>query len=189
MRTIVLSAASAAFVSLIGATTASACSGSQCFEQVVSPPLYASEHRTVLVQPERVINHVRPAQYGVVNEPVVIRPEQRIGHIVPAKIRQIAETVMVHPPTRRWEVTTDAWGRTVGCWVEIPAKYVTQYRDVVVHPAHVVEERIPAVIGLQQRSVMVRPATVHQKVIPAQYGTVSHTVQVAPGSVSWQPLR
>ena len=188
MRTIIFAGVSAVALSFMGSTGALACTGSQCFEQVVTPPLYATQNHTVMVAPSRVISHVRPAEYGTVEQPVVVRPEQRVGHWVAGEVQRVPETVMIAPASRRWQVTTDAFGRTVGCWVEVPAQYVTHYRKVVTRLPHVVEERIPAVIGVQQRTVMVRPPVVHQKVIPAEYGTVSRTVQVAPGHVGWRPM-
>ena len=188
MRKVLLTGVSAVAFSIIGLATASACNGSQCFERVVSPPLYATQQQTVMVAPPRVVSHVRPAEFGTVDEPVVIRPARRIGHVIPGEVQNVAETVMVSPGSRRWQVTTDAWGRTVGCWVDVPAQYVTRYHQVQTRPAQVVEEHIPAVIGVQQRTVMVRPATVRQHVIPAEYGVVNHTVQVAPATVGWRPM-
>ncbi len=169
-------------------TGAQACQGPQCFERVVTPPVYATEHRTVMVRPAKTIAHVSPARYGTVSETVVVKPARHVKHVIPGEVQTVAEKVLVAPATRRWEVTVDAYGRTIGCWVTVPAQYTIRHRQVVTRAPQVVVQKVPAVLGTRQHAVMVKPATVHHQHIPAQYGTVAHTVQVAPATAAWHPL-
>lgn len=189
MRAVLLSGVTVAFISFIGFSSAAhACNGSQCFERVVTPPVYATKHHTVMTQAPQTIAHVKPARYGTVSETVMVQPPRHIKHVIPGEMQTVAERVMVSPPSRRWEVTVDHHGRTVGCWVEVPAQYTTRYRQVMTRAPSVAVQHVPAVLATQHRTVMVRPATVHHQHIPAQYGTISRTVQVAPATASWQPM-
>jgi hypothetical protein len=118
----------------------------------------------------------------------MLRPAQTVARHIPAVMSTVAETVMVSPARKEWQVTVDARGRKIGCWVKIPAQYATQHRTVVVRPASVVHDVIPAQYGVQARTVMVRPAQVHHQVIPAEYGVRHRTEMVSPGTASWRPI-
>jgi hypothetical protein len=205
-----------------------------CYQKIVTPPVYRSVNETVMVRPAQTIAHQTPAQFqtmhervvvrpaqtyareippqmGVVNETIMVRPAQTIARQTPAQMGSVAEQVMVSPARKEWQVTVDAHGRKIGCWVNIPAQYAVQHRTVVVRPAQVhhevipaayetrsrqvgvrpaqvVHETTPAVYGTQARTVMVRPAQVHHQVIPAAYATRQRVEMVAPASASWQPI-
>lgn len=163
--------------------------GARCYQKVVTPAQYGTVAETVMVRPAAVARHVTPAQYGTVAERVVVQPERTVHRIIPAVTQSVAEQVLVRPASKQWQVTRDAHGREIGCWVVVPAQYATQYRTVVVQPARTVAEIVPEVTAVRHRTVMTRPAQVHESVIPAQYATHHRTVQVAPASASWQPIR
>ncbi len=167
---------------------AAGCSGSGCYQQVVTPPVYATQHHEVLVAPGRRIAHRVPAQYQTVEETVVVRGERQIPHHVPAEYSTVAETFMVSPGGRSWQVSTDAHGRTVGCWVDTPAQYSTRHRQVMVRPASTEYETIPAVTATRARTQLVRPASVEVEVIAPQYQTIARQVMVQPASASWAPI-
>ncbi len=191
MRIFTPAGAAAVFIGLIGSVTAASaggCVGVQCYQRVVSPPVYETSTETFMLTPPQTVAHVKPAQYGTVSETVVVRPAHTVKHVVPAEVQTVTERVMVAPATRRWTVTVDAYGRTVGCWITVPARYEMRYRQVVTRAPSVAVQHVPAVLGTQQRTVMVRPATVHHKHIPARYATVSATVQVAPAQAHWAPM-
>jgi hypothetical protein len=185
LRSVSLTAA-ALGLSLASAEAGGGCK--TCYKEVVTPPVYRSVTEQVLVRPAQTVAHTTPAQYGVVHERVVLRPAQTVARHIPAVTQTVAETVMVAPARKEWQVTVDAHGRKIGCWVKVPAQYATQHRTVVVRPASVAHEVIPAVYGTQARTVMVRPALVHHQVIPAEYGVRHRTEMVSPGSAHWQPI-
>jgi hypothetical protein len=159
-----------------------------CFKHVVHPAQYRTVDETVVVRPAHTVAHRTPAEFGTVHEKVVIQPAHSVAREIPAQMGTVAEQVMVAPARKEWQVTRDAHGHPVGCWVKIPAKYAVQHRTVVVRPAQIVHETIPAVYGTRSRQVMVRPPQVHHEVIPAQYATRQRTEMVAPASASWQPI-
>lgn len=165
------------------------CYGSQCYQRIDTPPTYGTVSRQVMVSPGGVQRHVTPAEYGSVNETVVVQPARTVARHVPAVTSTVAERVMVAPASRRWQVTRDAYGREVGCWVDVPAQYGVQHRTVVVRPSAVAYDTIPEVTATRTRSVMTRPAQVHETVIPPTYSTQHQTVMTSPGGSYWQPMR
>ena len=172
----------------LGAAQAGGSGCADCYEKVVTPPQYATRAETVMVRPARSYAHVSPAQYGVVHEQVMVRPATTYARAIPAQTAVVAEKVMVSPARREWQVTVDAYGRKIGCWVTVPAQYAVQHRHVVVRPERVVHETVPAEYGVQARKVMVRPPQVHHQVVPAEYATQHRVEMVAPATASWQPL-
>jgi hypothetical protein len=159
-----------------------------CYQKVVHPAQYRTVPETVQVRPAQTIAHTTPAQYGAVHERVLVRPGHTVAREIPAQLGTVAEQVMVSPARKEWQVTVDAHGNKIGCWVKVPAQYAVQHRTVVVRPAQVVHEHVAPVYETRARHVMVRPAQVHHQVIPAEYATRHRTEMVAPASASWQPL-
>ena len=176
----------------LGSTAAVAggqCQGGSCYKLVVTPPAYSHVAEQVLVRPaQRIARHI-PAEYGTVSETVTVRPAQTFARRIPAVYGTTAETVMVAPERKVWQVSIDAHGHKVGCWVTVPAQYATRHRQVVIREAQVVHETIPAVHAERHRRVLVRPATVEHEVIPAAYETRHRQVMVHPGSKAWAPVR
>ena len=186
-----IAASSLATVLLLGASAAQAggCGSSACYNLVNTPPVYGSIDETYQVRPAQTQHRVVPAEYETVTDTVMIAPERRIPHHRAAVYETVTEQVMVAPATRRWEVTRDAWGNTVGCWVDVPARYGYQSRRVEVSPATVDYETVPAVYTQRQRKVMVRPTQVVREEIPAVYETRQRQVMVSPGSQYWSRSR
>jgi hypothetical protein len=106
-----------------------------CYRHVVHPPVYGVEHERVMVRAPRTHTHVIPAEYATV-----------------------AETVQVSPARKVWQVSVDAHGRKVGCWVTVPAQYAVRHRKVLVRPEQIIPVAIPAVYGTVFRKVLVEPA-------------------------------
>jgi hypothetical protein len=159
-----------------------------CYQKVVSPPVYQTVAEKVLVQPARTIARHVPAEYGTVAERVMVQPPRTIAHHVPAQYQTVAEKVLVAPASKVWQVSHDAHGREIGCWVTKPAQYAIQHRTVMVRPASVSHEVVPAVYAERHRTVVTRPATVHHEMIPAVYGVRHRQEMVAPASAHWQPV-
>lgn len=181
--------APALFASVFAAQPAAAgCQGSQCFEQVVTPPVYRTEHHEVLVEPERRLAHRVAPQFASVEETVTLRGPRQVVHHVPAEYSSVEERVLLAPGGRHWQVSIDAYGRTIGCWVEVPPHYGVRQRTVEVRPAQTYYETIPAVTGTRIVTVMTRPSAIEVETIPARYETVAQEVEVQPASVGWRPI-
>jgi hypothetical protein len=183
------SAVAAGLVLSASAAEAGGCRGSACYNLVNTPPVYGTIDETYQVRPAQVQRRVVPAEYETVTDTVMIAPERRIARPRAAVYDTVTEKVLIAPATRRWEVSRDAWGRTVGCWVDVPAQYGYQSRRVEVSPASVDYETVPAVYTQRQRKVMVRPTEVVREEIPAVYETRQRQVLVSPGSQYWSRAR
>lgn len=186
-----LSASAFAALLLAGsqAQAGGGCKGASCYNLVQTPPVYGSVAETYVARPARTQARVIPAAYDYVTEKVLIQPERRIPRHVPAQYSTVTEKVMVSPGGKRWEVSTDAYGRTTGCWVYDKPRYAYRQKTIEVAPASVSYERIPAVYGHKQRKVMVSPTQVVHDTIPAVYATRHRQVLVSPGSQQWVPAR
>jgi hypothetical protein len=113
-----------------------------CYREVVHPPVYGAHHERVMIRAPRTVSQVIPAQYETVTETVVVAPVRKV-----------------------WQVSVDAYGRKIGCYVTIPAQYATRHRKVLVRAEQIVPVAIPAV-----------------------YGSVSHPVLLEPARRSWEPV-
>jgi len=207
--------AAAALLGSPAAEAGGGCIGASCYRLVTDPPVYKSvvtvhKARPIKVRKARV--HVRkahhvvkrhrplkagygigqrrhqvvPAQYEYVTDRVMVEPERRIAQTRPAVIGTVTDKVMIAPATRRWEVTRDANGETIGCWVDVPAQYGYQSRTVEMVAASVDYITIPAVYEERQRKVMVRPTYVQREERP--FGYAPRQVQASPGSQYWAPI-
>lgn len=175
---------------LLGAQGAQAadCYGAACYKLVKTPPVYKTFEKTRVVRPARTRARLVPAEYGYITEQVMTQPAQTIAHHRPAQFSSVSEKVMISPPTQRWDVRTDAFGNTFGCWVDVPAQFGYQQRTVQVQPATVEYEAVPAVYVQRPRQVMVQPTRVIRETIPAVYETRRKQVMVSPGEKYWAPF-
>jgi hypothetical protein len=110
-----------------------------------------------------------PPVYGTLTEPVQLSAPRTYAVVNPPEYRTIAEPVQVAPARREWRITRDAWGRRVGCWVEIPARYAVLHRPVMVRSGSVVPETTFPVYGVRYRSVKMEPA--RRAWVPRAYAT------------------
>jgi hypothetical protein len=67
------------------------------------PAQYATHHRTIVVQPARVVHDVIPAQYGMQARHVLVRPAQVHHQVIPAEYGLRHRTEMVAPATAGWQ--------------------------------------------------------------------------------------
>lgn len=102
---------------------------------------------------------VTPAVYGAVAEQVMVRAPRTVAHAIPGQYETVAERVMIAPPRKVWQVSRDAYGRVVGCWVVVPAQYAVRHRTVMVRAPQMVHQTLPAVYATRHRDVLVQPAS------------------------------
>lgn len=122
-------------VLLASAAQAGGCAGAECYRHVSTPPVY-----------------------GAVSERVLVRPAETVYRTTPTIYDTVSEQVLVAPGGRVWETRRDAYGSLVGCWVDVPPRFATRHRRVLVQPAQSIPETIPAEYASVQRRVLVEPA-------------------------------
>jgi hypothetical protein len=105
-----------------------------------------------------------PARYGAVVEPALVRGPRTHAHVTPAEYRTVTERVAIRPAGRVWTVTRDAWGRKVGCWVDVPGEYTTVTRRVMVRGPEITPIAQNAVWGVASQRFLVEPA--HKEWVP-----------------------
>lgn len=134
MSRILLASAALLLASSPALAGGAGCGGAECYRRVVTPPVY-----------------------GTVSQQVMVRPPERYATTVPGEFTTVAERVLVAPASRVWQVSRDAYGHTVGCWVTVPARYAVRHRQVMVRPPQVVQHYQPAQYAVQHRQVLVQP--------------------------------
>jgi len=114
---------------------AGGCYGGGCYRYAVTPPAYATEQETVLVNPPRTVYQTVPPVYDTVSEEVMVAPGRRI-----------------------WQTRPGPRGELIGCWVETPPRYAVRRRTVVVRPAETVPITLPPEYAVVNHRVRVAPA-------------------------------
>ena len=99
-----------------------------------------------------------PPTYGMAVERTPVRAPRTYALVTEPEYRTVYETVAVEPARRIWTVRRAEWGRKVGCWVEVPARYATLPRRVVVRAPEVVPYAQASAWGLRSYPVEVEPA-------------------------------
>ncbi len=105
-----------------------------------------------------------PARYGAVIEPTVVRGPRTYAAVTPPEYATITERVAIRPAGRLWTVKRDAYGRKVGCWVDVPGEFTTVTRRVMVRGPVVTPIAQSTVWGLASQRVLVQPA--HKTWVP-----------------------
>ena len=134
LRTLLAAAAFTVLASSPALAGGYGCGGAECYRRVVTPPVY-----------------------GTVSQQVLVRPPQSFTSTVPGEFTTVSERVLIAPASRVWQVSQDAYGGTVGCWVTVPARYAVRHRQVMVRAPQVVRHYQPAQYAVQQRQVLVQP--------------------------------
>lgn len=173
---------------LLGAPAAQAggCQGTACYNLVRTAPIYGMVAETKLVRKTQTRRRVVRARYATITEKVLIQPARQIPHQVEGQYYSISEKVLIAPGGPRWEVTTDAHGRTTCCWVYDEPQFGFRQRIVESAPARIEYETIPAVYTQRQRRVLVRPSRIVNETLRAGYKTRYRRVLVSPGSQTWE---
>lgn len=98
----------------------------------------------------------RPPVYGTVAEQAMVQPPFTIVRTFPMEFATRPETTVI-PGGRAWKVKRDRYGRLIGCWVNLPPRYVTRQRAVLLQMPQQYVSQSPAVYGIRERSVVIDP--------------------------------
>ena len=135
-----------------------------------------------------------PATYEWVEETVMTRQESARLEEVPQVFETVAEKVLERPAQTAWKKGTgpieklDNGTGEIMCLVEIPAKYRTVYKRMLVKPAATREITIPAQYKTIKKQVMTNPPTTRKIEIPAEYKTVKVKKLATPAEVKRIPI-
>ena len=176
----------------------------------VIPAKYETVQEQVVIKPATKKLVIVPAVYETVEEEVIVKPAVTRKKPVPAVFDKVEETILIEPARTEWRLgseietsgsvalasasqTIERFGdfkvldtriESTGelmCLVEIPAKYETITKEVLVSAATTVIEVVePAVTETVTKTVLVTPATTREVLIPAEYDTIEVTRLVEP---------
>ena len=159
-----------------------------CYKKVVTPPVYKTVMRQVMVSPPSCSSYRTPPTYGTVAHKVVVQPSTQVVHTKPAVYGRVEVVKQVRPARTRWSRSRCHGGGEYRCAITTPAKYRTRTKRVMVQPSQSWVETRPAVHGVVHKQVMLSAGEVKQVCQPAVYKTVAEQVMVSPGSAQWVPV-
>lgn len=194
-RSIALLGAATLFAGLAGADAQAfgkrhgCCQPKTCYKKVVSPPVYKTVMKKVMVRPERCSKVRTPPVYETRRRRVMVKPERRVVHRTPPVYDRVKVRQKVRPGYTRWKTRRGCCGVEYKCAVHVPPKFRTRKQRVKVREASSRVEVRPAVYKTVKRKVMVRPGRTRRVCEPPVYRTVPRKVMVRPGKARWVPVR
>jgi len=164
----------------------------ECFARVLQPALYetVTDHVLVSASTERI--EVVPARYETITEQVMVTPASTKIEETPARYDWIDEQVMVEPARSEWRradchvsgAVVNATGECA-CLINIPARFESRPKQVLVEPASMRRIEIPAEYEAVQKTVMRSPAVERRIAVPAVYQDVTRRVLVSDAREEW----
>lgn len=163
----------------------------------VRPPELRSHQQDVVVKDEAPSFRVEPPRYRQVNERVKVKDEVRRLVVVPAVYEEREESVLVESARVVLESCRTPGQRAAGagvlpgkaqCAREVPARYETISRRVLVRPESTREEITPAVYATVTRQVLEAPARAVPETLPATTRQLPLTEVAQPAKVEAQAV-
>jgi hypothetical protein len=179
----------------------------ECYQKVqVSPDLYTTRYKHVMVKPGWWETKTIPAVYGSRQKRVMVAPGRTVVHQEPAQWGVVYEQKVVKPATTRWVRGSSNEHRRFDlfdrlrhphghaqhvhdemCKVEVPAQMQTVERRVQTAPAKRVVEHIPARYEWVDEPYLIQPAKTTKVYHQPVYERVAERVLVKKGEMGWRP--
>ena len=155
---------------------------------VTTPAVYETVQERILIKDESVKLVPVPAEYETVTERVMVKEASTKITKKDPVYKTVTERVMVAGESGKWvkkkrapecfsDNPDDCY---IMCWVEVPAKYKTVTKKVLVSGGDSDISEIPAEYQTVSKRVLRTPATVKEVVIPAEYKTITKRVLTSP---------
>jgi hypothetical protein len=163
----------------------------------VQPPELRTQNRAVVVKEEAQTYRVEPPRFRQVTEQVKVKDEVRRLVVVPAVYEDRQESVMVESARVVLENCRASAQRAAGsgvasrqakCAREVPARYQTVARRVLVQPESAREEVTPAVYTTITKWVLDAPARAVPETLPASTRQLPLTEVAQPAQVEAQKV-
>lgn len=160
-------------------------------KSIAVPAQYENVTERIVVKEGGVTYKVIPATYRTVNEQVLVQPERTKIKTIPAKYGTEKYKTLISEARGEWvkkKKSPNCFSQNpedcyVVCWEEVPAKYRTDTRTVLLEEARTVEEIIPAKYKTVKRQVIDEPARTIEVPVEAKYRTVTRRQLVSPAAV------
>ena len=164
----------------------------------IIPASYKTVTKRVLVKPETTKLVSVPAKYGTKTERVQISPAKTVWKKGSGTMAAGAGSGAAGGSSAAAIVDRFGDQKIIGsrvtdtgelmCLVEVPAKYKTVTKTVLVSPATTKTITSPAEYKTVQVTELVTPAQEKRIAIPEEYGTVTRTEQVRAEQLTWVPV-
>ena len=160
-----------------------------CLTEV--PEKYRTDTKTVVVDAARTETVEIPAEYKTVMVRKLVAPASEKRIAIPAEYRTVSSKKMVSDGRNVWhevhnmELATETRTGKQICLTQVPERYRTDTKTVVVDAARTETVEIPA----EYRTLKVRklavPASEKRVVIPAEYQEITKTDKITDGYLQW----
>ncbi len=155
----------------------------------IIPAKYKWVQEQVMVKAASERLELLAAEYDWVEEQILVKQESARLEEVPQVFETVTEKILERPAHTVWkkgtgpiEKMSNATGEIM-CLVEVPAKYKTVYKRVLVSPAGTREIKIAAEYKSIRKKVMTKPPSTRTITIPAEYKTIKVKTVVSPAEV------
>jgi hypothetical protein len=162
-----------------------------CFKEIYKPAIYKVETEEILVQNERNVTEVVPAEFETVEEQVEVVPATKEVVQIPAEYETVEEKILVEEEKTVWKKGKNPAQKLSGatgdimCLVKVPAKYKTIKKQVLKTPARTEIKEIPAVVETIAVKKLIAEPTVKHTLVPAVYEKVEKKILETPAEFKW----
>ncbi len=164
-----------------------------CYEEVHRPPLFETVEEKVLQREAGKRIEVTAAKFEWVEKKVLVKEESEKIVDVPAVYQTKEEKVLERAAYTTWKKGRGPIERIdnstgdIMCLIEVPAKYKTLKKQVLVSAATTKRVKIPAEYKTIKVRKIVTPAQEKVIEIPAKYQIVKKQVKKKDELVAWRP--
>ncbi len=156
------------------------------------PAEYKTIRKKVVDVPAHTVIEEIPAEYKTVQVRKMVSPASEKKITIPAKYKKVAQQKLAKDGQIIWHEIHDKslsketrTGNQV-CLTEIPAKYRTVSKKVVVTPARTQVQTIPAVYKTIKVKALATKAQERKVVIPAEYQKITRKHKISEGHLEWR---
>lgn len=175
----------------------------ECFTKVYYPTEYRTKTERVLVKQAGERIEVTPPIFDTVTDRILVQEAAERYEVTPALYETRTERVMVRPATSEWKLVKndtiygvltqtnavqtridEATGEVM-CKIEVPAKYETIEKQVLVAPPRLKTVRIPEKYETIKRRVLKQPASQRRLPIREEYKTIVTQELAKDAELGW----
>ncbi len=162
----------------------------------IIPAEYGTVTEEVLVKEASTRLVPVPAEYETVTEQILVKEATTRTRDIPPRYESTTEQKLVSEGYGEWVRKIRYAGCTavnpedcyIMCWEEVPAKYETVSKQVLVEPGRTEVTEVPAEYRTVSKRVLKTPARVDEIAIPAEYRTITKTVITRPAETKEIPI-
>lgn len=164
----------------------------QCFREYYTPATFEQKEKQVKIKDEAEIIKITDAEFEDGAEDIVIKAAYTVKTLVPAVYDTTENKIEIEPAQAIWkkgEGLNERIDNTTGeimCLVQIPAKYKTIVKKVLVSKEQIEDSAVEAETSAVSVKKLVTDATQAKETIEAEFTTVTTRSKVSDASFTWR---